>query len=165
MAWTYDQVELHHLNLTATDAHVYQRLAARLLYADATLRPGSDVLARNTQGQPGLWAFGISGDLPIVLAHVAEPEEFDLVRELLLAHAYWRMNGLTADLVILNEYRGGYLQALHEQLQTLVVAGPTQSQLGGRGGVFLLRADVMSEEDRVLLQTVARAVLLGSRGV
>ncbi|MCC6627898.1 MAG: hypothetical protein IT340_10910, partial [Chloroflexi bacterium] len=164
MAWTYDQIELHHLNLSAADAHRFLRLAARLLYSEPTLRPPANVLGHNRGTQAGLWRYGISGDLPIVLVQLLDAEELGLLHELLRAHEYWRRNRLFVDLVILNEDRGGYQQALHERIQTLVQGSTTPGLFGAHGGVSLLRGDTMSEDDRVLFLTVARAVLVGSRG-
>ena len=43
-------------------------------------------------------------------------------------------------------------------------ARPYSDQEGARGKMFVLRADLVSAEVRSLLQTVARAVLLGRRG-
>src|SRR6185312_1849919 len=38
LAWTQAQVELHHLGIGAEEAHLFQRLANRVLYSDPTLR-------------------------------------------------------------------------------------------------------------------------------
>ena len=47
LAWTQAQVQLHHLGISADEAHLFQRLANRVLYSDPTLRPSSDVLWRS----------------------------------------------------------------------------------------------------------------------
>ena len=49
----------------------------------------------------------ISGDLPIVLLRIGDPDNIELVRQLVQAHAYWRLKGLTVDLVIWNEDPSG----------------------------------------------------------
>ena len=72
-------------------------------------------------GQPGLWAYGISGDLPILLTTIGHSRDIDLVREALLAHTYWRLHGLKVDLIILNEEAGSYEQSLHEELKKLML--------------------------------------------
>ncbi len=61
--------------------------------------PSSDTIRRGGGGQPGLWAQGISGDLPIVLLRIADTENLDIARQLLQAHEYWRMKQLAVDLV------------------------------------------------------------------
>ncbi len=63
LASTHAQIELRHLGLTVEDTMRFQRLAGRLLYGDARLR-SIDSVARNRRGQPELWKYGISGDLP-----------------------------------------------------------------------------------------------------
>ena len=167
LAWTQAQVQLRHLGIEPDEAHLFQRLANRILYSDPSLRPAASLLARNEQGAPGLWAHGISGDLPIVLVRIDEAEEIDIVRQLLRAHEYWRLKLLDVDLVILNEHGATYAQGLHESLETLVRASQSILVHGGRpghGGVHILRGDQLSTEDRTLLLTAARAVLLSRRG-
>ena len=72
LAWTQAQVQLHHLGIEADEAHLFQRLANRILYSDPSLRPSPGLLAQNERGARGLWAYGISGDLPIVLVRIDE---------------------------------------------------------------------------------------------
>ncbi len=167
LAWTQAQVQLHHLGIGAGEAHLFQRLANRVLYADPTLRPSSDSLKRGGGAASLLWPHGISGDLPIILVRVDQASDLAIVRQLLLAHEYWRMKQLSVDLVILNERASSYAQDLQTSLEALVRANrsrPKPAGEGERGAVFILRADLVSTEVRSLLQTVARAVLVGHRG-
>ena len=167
LAWTQAQVQLHHLRVGAEEAHLFQRLANRVLYSDPTLRPSPDVLKRGEGGPSLLWGSGISGDLPIVLVRIDEAEDLEIVRELVRAHEYWRMKRFDVDLVILNERPPSYDQDLQTALEALVRANrarPYSDAEGARGTVFVLRADLVSVEARRLLQTVARAVLLSRRG-
>ena len=162
MSWFHSQEVLRLLNVTEADAQIYGRLAASVIHANGLRRAGPSVLARNRLGQPGLWRFGISGDLPIVLVRIGDSSRIDLVKEALLAHAYWRFKGLTADLVILNEDFSGYRAVLQDEITSLINTGPEASIVDKPGGVFVRRAEGLSEEDRVLFQTVARVVLVGT---
>ena len=167
LAWTQAQVQLHHLGVESDEAHLFQRLANRILYSNPSLRPSSAVLARNERGASGLWPHGISGDLPIVLVRIDDIEDLPIVRQLLRAHEYWRLKLLDVDLVILNEHGATYAQDLTDALETAVRASqsPLVRATGtGRGGVYVLRGDQVSAEDRTLLQAAARAVLLSRRG-
>ncbi|MHB1707649.1 MAG: GH36-type glycosyl hydrolase domain-containing protein, partial [Acidithiobacillus sp.] len=159
MAWFQSQEVLHRLNATEADAQVYGRLATSVIYANALRRAVPSVIARNQLGQSGLWRFAISGDLPIVLVRIGHLNRIDLVKQVLQAHAYWRMKGLTADLVIVNEDFSGYRAVLQDQIMGLINAGPEAQIIDKPGGVFVRRAEELSEEDRVLFQTVARVVL------
>ena len=167
LAWTQAQVQLRHLGIDANEAYLFQELASRILYSDATLRPSSEVLIGNNRGPSGLWRHGISGDLPIVLIRIDEAEDQNIVRQLLRAHEYWRMKQLAVDLVILNEQAASYAQNLQDALETQVRASQSRLQHegpGSFGNVFILRGDLISAEDRTLLQTAARTVLLSRRG-
>ena len=53
----------------------------------------------------------------------ATRRNIELVRQLVQAHAYWRLKGLAVDLVIWNEDRGGYRQVLQDQIMGLIAAG------------------------------------------
>ncbi len=167
LAWTQAQVQLHHLGIGLDEAHLFQRLANSVLYSDPSMRPPPDVLIRSTLQRSALWAHGISGDLPIVLVRIDEVEDLEIVRQMLRAHEYWRMKQLSADLVVINERSSSYAQDLQASLEDLVRGSrlrlsPDTDNV--RGGIFLLRADLISAQERALLQTVARCVLLSRRG-
>jgi cyclic beta-1,2-glucan synthetase len=164
LAWAHSQVALRHLHLSPGDAHLFQRLASGLIYPDPQWRAPLVVLTANRQGQPGLWRYGISGDHPIVLARVSETEQTAVVRELLLAHEFWRLLGLRVDLVILNDHPGSYLDSVQEQLQGLIAASPGRGLQSKPGGVHLLRGARLPQEDLVLLQAVANLIVHGEWG-
>jgi cyclic beta-1,2-glucan synthetase len=166
LAWTQAQVQLHHLRITRDEAHLFQRLANRLLYTDRTLRAPPQVLARNRGGPSGLWAHGISGDLPIALVRIERNEELGVVRQLVRAHEYWQLKGIAADLVILNATGASYAQGLQDSLEGMVRASQEagEEKRGERKGVYLLRADLVSPSDQILLNAAARVVILARRG-
>ena len=166
LAWTQAQVQLHHLRVTQDEAHLFQRLANRLLYVDPTLRAAPQVLASNRRDASGLWSYGISGDLPIALVRIERDEERDVVRQLLRAQEYWRLKGIAADLVILNAIGASYAQALQDSLEGMLRASQAagEEQRREHGGVYLLRADLVSPRDQILLRAAARLVILAQRG-
>jgi len=167
LAWTQAQVLLHHLGVSANEAHLFQRLASRILYLDPTLRPPTAILARMDRGQQALWRHGISGDLPIILARIDQIRDREIVRQLLRAHEYWGWKGLAVDLVILNEQKFTYSDELQDWLARIVRVSQSQvahQSHAGRGKVFILRGEQLPDEERDLLQTSARAVLLSHHG-
>ncbi len=164
LAWTHSQVLLHQINATEADAQLYGRLAGSVLYAHAALRVDPAVIVKNRRGQSGLWGYSISGDLPIVLLRIEDKANIDLVRQLVQAHAYWRLKGLAVDLVIWNEDHAGYRQLLQEQILGLIASGIEANVTERPGGIFVRPVDQISAEDRVLLQTVARAIISDSLG-
>ena len=80
------------------------------------------------------------------------------------AHAYWRLNGLTVDLVICNSEGYGSRQPLHEEIIALIAAGTEANLSDQPGGIFERLVEPLSDQDRILLQSVARVVLDDRRG-
>jgi len=161
LAWTQAQVQLQHLGIGPDEAHLFQRLASRLLYLDPALRPVPERLARNGKGQTGLWKYGISGDRPLAVVRIGQVRDRALVRQMLRAHEYWGWKGLDVDLVILNEHPVTYADELQEWIRRLVrvshVAGGDEHR--PHGEIRLLRSGEITEEDRALLQAAARVTL------
>ena len=164
LAWTHSLVGLRHSNMTEAEAQTYAQLASAILYHQAARRAQPALLARNQRGQRFLWSLGISGDLPIVLIYSTHLDRLELVRQLIQAHAYWRLKGLTVDLVILNEDESVYRQNLHDQILNLITAANAALLLDKPGGIFLRRRDQVAPEDRLLLEANARIFLQDEQG-
>ena len=164
LAWTHGQVLLRQINVSEDDAPLYGKLAGSILYANASLRADPSILMRNHRGQSGLWGYSISGDLPIVLLRIENSDNIELVHQLVQAHTYWRLKGLAVDLVIWNEDHAGYRQLLHERILGLISAGAESSEINRPGGIFVMSSDQIAEEDRVLIQSVARVIIADGRG-
>ena len=81
------------------------------------------------------------------------------------AHAYWRLKGLAVDLVIWNEDHDVYRQQLQEQILGLIAAG-VEAHFVERpgGGIFVRHAEQISNEDRLLFESVARVIISDGRG-
>lgn len=153
----YNQTIRHALRLTETDAQLHALLAGSILYASALHRADARILGKNQRGQSGLWAYAISGDLPIVLLRMSNAESIELARQLIQAHAYWRLHGLAVDLVIIGKDRDGRQASLQDQITQLIAAGGAEQ--GSRPGIFVLAADQVDDEGLTLLQAVARVVI------
>ena len=152
------------LALTDAEAQIYARLAGALIYADPARRAAPSVLLTNRGGQTGLWKYGVSGDIPIVLLHLSDQANLQLVKQLIQAHSYWRMKALPADLVILVEKVADSSRALHDQIISLVAPGRKAETLDKPAGIFIRHLDQLSHEDFVLLQSAARIVLTDENG-
>ncbi len=164
LAWTHSQVVLRQLNATEGEAQLYGQLAGSVIFANPALRADPSVILKNHRGQSGLWGHSISGDLPIVLLRIEDEANIELVKQLVQAHGYWRLKGLVTDLVIWNEDHGGYRQNLQNQIIGLVTAGTNSDVANHPGGIYVRSADQISNEDRILFQTVARINISDTQG-
>jgi cyclic beta-1,2-glucan synthetase len=163
MAFTHARVTLQHLGLTDDHAMLYSRVASRVFGTDASCISAED-LARNTRPQSQLWAYGVSGDAPVVLVRLSEANAIPLVRQVLLAQEYWRVQDLRAEVVILNEHPADYLDEVQRLLTALLQEPRWAGWRDTAGGIFLLRSEGMPEADQHLLGAVARVVLRGELG-
>ncbi|WP_438765713.1 GH36-type glycosyl hydrolase domain-containing protein [Kushneria sp. TE3] len=167
MAWTQAQVQLRHLDIALDEAADFQRLAAPILYHDARFRAPEATLLRGLSKQSDLWSMGISGDLPIVVLHLADTEEIGWVETLLRAREYWMAKGLGVDLVILNERSHSYLQELQDAIDIAVrthCSPPHDGHDPALGTVISLRGHQLSPAARDLVLAVARVVLRAHKG-
>ncbi|MET0229926.1 MAG: glucoamylase family protein [Rhodanobacteraceae bacterium] len=164
IAWTHNRIALGQINISEVDAQTYSRLAGAILYADPARRASASTIASNHLAQPGLWAHAISGDFPIVLLKMSGAENLNIARQLVDAHVYCRMKGLDFDLLIWNEERGGYRQALHDEIMAIIGTSADAAVLEQRGGVFVRPIEQINHEDRVLMQSLARIVLSDQGG-
>ncbi len=164
LSWTYSEVVLRQINATEADAQLYGRLASSVLYINPALRANKDVIIKNYKGQSSLWSYSISGDIPIVLLLISDNTNMVLLKQMLQARAYWQFKGLIIDLVIINEDYSGYRNDLQDQIQSLITAGTGNNPKDKQGGVFVRMADQISNEDKILIQTVARVIISDSFG-
>ena len=160
LAWTHSQVILRQINATEADEQLFGRLAGSVIYANPALRADPAVIIKNHRGQSGLWGYSISGDLPIILLQIENQDNIQLAKQLIQAHTYWRLKGLTVDLVIWNEDHGGYRQVFQNQILALI----PNELIDRPGGIFVRAADQISNEDRNLFQTVARMNISDANG-
>jgi cyclic beta-1,2-glucan synthetase len=164
LAWSHAQLEYRYLDLQGDTAFQFSELASHLLYPNNRLRAPADRLRRNVLGQARLWAYGISGDLPLAVLSISNSQGLALAREVLIAHTYWRLHGLRADLLILNREPASYDRPLHQQLLRLVETHSLHTGADRPGGIFLRNADQIPEDDLNLILSAAQVTLGTIRG-
>lgn len=158
------EITLQQHEMATSELAQIQQLLSLLCYPHAGLRTSAEVIAANTKGQSSLWEYGISGDVPILLVRVGDVTELSLILEALRAHAYWREQQISIEMVIFNQRDSTYSQELQEQLQRLIVRSNGSQWLNRRGGIFVVNASQIQQEKRILIETAARVILDGQRG-
>jgi cyclic beta-1,2-glucan synthetase len=158
------QTRLGQQEITSSMFRNIMQILSALLYPFKAIRASAEMLASNRLGQSGLWRFGISGDFPILFVQLDDPQQIDLVADLLQVHKYLRSRRVKMDLVILNGQRTDYGAELNSSLYHLVTKMNGEDQLNQRGGIFILNGDHISVEEYTLLQTASRLVFDGSMG-
>jgi len=164
LAWTHAQLDLRHLKIHQEEAQLFQKLASHMLFPHSQLRLSQSRIMQNRLPKSSLWAYSISGDLPIIAISIADIHEMDLVKQVVTAHAFWRQRGLKSDLVILNEEDSSYERPLYEHLLRMVQSRTYDPQIGKPGGIYLLNSNQMPKEDILLILSVSSVHLVAARG-
>lgn len=164
LAWARAQLELRMIRIEPEQVPQFRQTASHVLFPNAQIRPPGGRLLENTKSQQALWAYGISGDLPIAAVTIGQERDIILVRQMLQAHAYWRKHGLVVDLLIINEQEGGYQQALHDRLIQMARAHSEYTGMDQPGGVFIRSTDRIAPQDLTLMLDASRVSFLAARG-
>ena len=149
----------------ADDVRTYERLASALVIADPALRGDTAAIAANRRGQSALWAYGISGDSPIVHVSVRSAEAFALVRQVVAAHSWWRGHGIECEVLFdvddAKPENAG--TALVDKVKALLAESVESALVDKRGGLVVRPASAISPEDRTLFLTASRLVIDSGR--
>lgn len=158
LSQTRSRVENRYFGLSPDEVVSYLDMVPFLLYNSSFKKGYSEHIGNNTGSQQDLWAFGISGDLPVILA-VLESKDEDILEWILRGHEYLRMKGLSTDLVVLINKVEGYSQPLNEKVRNAIAASHARELAGKPGGVYVINASDIEPQQISLLYTVARLVI------
>jgi hypothetical protein len=100
----------------------------------------------------GLWALGVSGDLPLIAVRVTSTSQMALVRDALRAHEFYRTMGVWCDLVLINAYGNNYEQPVRDFLRDQVAASHLAALVLEPGGAYLLEGAALSVAQRALIE-------------
>jgi len=156
---------------TARDLHdiglLPNRLAdAQVLYSSLLNRAGprkSD-LGLGMASRDGLWAVGLSGDLPILLVYIDDGFDVAEARFLLAAHRLWRRRGSHIDMVLLHSGMPGYIEPLRERLIDLLRDTGNHELLAERGGIHIFGHNKLESGPLSALRRAAAIYLVDGAG-
>jgi len=160
-----EKLQINELNISAQQANIYQWMASQLFYFNCYRSQRAMAVTRNIKGQSGLWAYGISGDYPIVSINLYSHSQLNLAENMLKALKYWFAMGLKADLVFICRQDDGYNQSNIEELNRLIsvhIQNENFSKL--KPHIFTLSYNQLPEEDRNLIAAVSRIQLDNQEG-
>ncbi|MDR2514417.1 MAG: hypothetical protein LBD02_04315 [Christensenellaceae bacterium] len=140
------QAEISSYNLSPAGLKTAGRALAAL--ASPALCGGERLehLRLSTLGQEGLWRFGLSGDLPLIVLRIGDLSGLRLAKESYALQNYLGAKGFSTELVVIDEGGADYRQGLRDALGAACPAAK------------ILPGHELSEEERALL--CSRAGLL-----
>ena len=115
-----------------------------------------EILSKNTLSQSGLWRFGISGDLAILLMEIDSMEKSGYAKEMLRAFEYFKIHGLRLDIVFINDAPEREREGLTHFIRNMANTEHLWTTHSDAGKVYVLNGNEISEAERILFHTVAR---------
>ncbi|MEY8353883.1 glucoamylase family protein [Lachnospiraceae bacterium 54-53] len=158
-------LELKYLEITRTQLNAFQELIGPVFYPAGIYRGPEENIRRNFMNQSFLWKFGVSGDNPILLFVVRSMEEERIVKDILKAYEYLRINRVMVDLIILIDSRHGYLQEVDELINDMTSSLRIYDSGSEKPSFFTLHTYEMKPAEIDLLYTVARVVFSERTGI
>ncbi len=159
------EMELKYLGITRQQVNAFQELISPIYYPSVYYRGPEENIRRNWKNQSFLWRFGVSGDNPILLLRVESVEEIGIIKDVLKAYEYFRINQVKVDLIILSEAKHGYMQELTDMLNDLISSLKIYDEDRDRPSLFILHSYQMIPAEIDLLFTVARVVFSEKTGI
>ncbi|WP_346886069.1 GH36-type glycosyl hydrolase domain-containing protein [Clostridium sp. UBA4395] len=147
-----------------TQGIIYERFASSILFNNFSYTKRINNLINLSRSQRNLWAYGISGDLPIVLLTINKEKESDILRQLINCHGYLEEKGLKFDIVVINEEEISYEKPLDNALKRIILNSSLNGRENTSGGIFIINNEKMSKEDLNLLYSIAAIIVDGSEG-
>lgn len=150
--------------LKGSQMYLYNTIAKYLIQTAMLGNARKQTLARNTLSQSGLWRFGISGDLAILLLEIDDFDHASFAKEVLQAFEYYKVRGMQLDIVVINDEKDQRRENLTRyilDMANLEHLGFVQNPIGH---VYVVNGSDLSEAERILFRTVARICLTASDG-
>ena len=151
--------------LKGSQMRLYSSIAK---YMAQTATLGNDrnaLLAQNTLSQSGLWRFGISGDIAIILMEIGSMEHSGHAKEMLRAFEYYKVHGLLLDLVFINDAPEREREGLTHFIYGMANTEHLWAEHSDAGRVYVLNGSDVTEAERILLRTVARLTFTTTDGI
>ena len=159
------EIELKYLDISRKQLNAFQDLISPLFYPSGYYRGPAENIRRNWKNQSFLWKFGVPGDNPIMLLTVKSIESANVIKDVLKAYEYLRINQVKVDLIILSEAKHGYMQELHDLLNDMTSSLRIYDESRERPSLFILHSHQVIPAELDLLFTVARIVFTEKTGI
>lgn len=159
MSLLREQLQMEYLGYKSPQVNLFSRMASRIIFISPLMKQKFNDKKLMDKNQSNLWAFGISGDLPMVLIKIKDEKNLYKIKQLLDAHEYWRLNGLEVDLIILNEEEASYDNPVEGSIRYLINSTNCRDLVNKSGGVFVLNTNCIEKLDVEFLERLSRIVI------
>lgn len=158
------QLELKNLELKSIQADLFQNLSSFIFYLQKGREDREGYIRNIKKHQKDLWAYGISGDLPIVLLTIEDEEDINLVISMIKFYSYLKLKGVKMDLIIYNNEEVSYDEPLQKSIMQAVNMVRAENSLNKPAGIYIHNKSTMSEEIKDFLIGISRLYVNSKNG-
>ncbi|SFC75903.1 GH36-type glycosyl hydrolase domain-containing protein [Clostridium uliginosum] len=158
------QLELKNLGIRSAQANIFQSLATYIFFLHSGRKDREEYIKNISKYQRDLWAYGISGDLPIVFLTIENTDDINLVANMLNLHYYLKLKGVKLDLIIYNNEEMSYDEPLQKNIMQAINTSNECTSLNKQGGIFVHNKSTMDEQVKDLIIGIARLYVDSKKG-
>lgn len=158
------QLELKNLEIRSIQAELFQNLSSYIFYLQKGRKDREQYIRNIKKHQKDLWAYGISGDLPIVLLTIEHEDDINLVITMIKFYSYLKLKGVKMDLVIYNDEELSYDEPLHKSILQAVNTVNAGNSLNKPGGIYIHNKSTMNMEIKEFLIGISRLYVDSKNG-
>lgn len=138
---------------------LYNKVFKNIIEGSKTKENYKKYIEENKLTQRNLWKFGISGDLPIITVKIKNPDETEIINQLVSAIEYFNRKNIKVDLVIIDEEKNRYEQYTYERIYEIINSKALNYLLNINGGIHILKINDISNDEINLLYACSDIIL------
>ena len=158
------QLELKSLEIRSSIADMFQSLSSYIFYLQGGREDRAEYIKNIKKHQKDLWAYGISGDLPIVLLTIEDESDINLVLNMVKFYIYMKLKGVNLDFVIYNNEEISYDEPLQKSIFQVIRNSNVDNNINKPAGIFIYNKSTMSEEIKDFLIGISRIYVDSKNG-
>ena len=140
------QLELKNLEIRSLQADLFQNLSSYIFYLQSGRKDREEYIKNIKKHQKDLWAYGISGDIPIIFLTIEEDDDISLVITMVKFYSYLKLKGVKVDFVIFNNEEVSYDEPLQKSILQAVYSVNAGNTLNRSAGIYIHNKSTMGEE-------------------
>ena len=151
------EAENRYLGLKGKQIDVFQKMLSYLIYKHPISKTKIMPYKNEKFEAQGLWKYGISGDLPILLVKISNINDIQVLEECVKAYEYYRTKNIEIDLVILNEEESSYENYVKDGIERVLFNHNIMFMQNQKAGIFILNN--LEENEKRFFHVRANLVL------
>ena len=156
--------ENRYLGVKGKEIILYQKILSYLVYNNPLKALKSKQFSNKKFNQSELWKYGISGDIPIILIKIKDINDIYMVTSVLKMYEYIRTKNIDIDIVFLDEENYSYENYVRGEIASKIADKHLEYMRNVRGGIFVLSANEITNEDAQLLNFVSELTINAYKG-